>query len=381
MMANHTSERGLSVVVPSWNGRALLEKFLSGVVAAAAAFEAACRAPTEVLVADDASSDDTLAWLVARFPQVRFEASPEASGQGFAPTANRGIAAARYRLVYLVNNDVALEPASLPPLAAHFEDPCVFAVASQVYDYTTGVLRGAGQLGEFRRGFLSIHRRYFVQRSATGDQRDSSGPVRAEDERKIKGALAPDTPTEPWLTLYASGGSSMFDREKFLALGGFDELFAPFGWEDVEVSLRAWKHGYEVRYEPRSAVWHQFSSTIAPQFARRHVRAIYERNRLFAHWLHLDTPTQAAAHVFFLLLKLLASPFVGRWETWSATAQALARWGAVRARREKRRAPESRNFGTGQRALRDILAQLADQFRRPEAQPLTPRTAPVRRHP
>src|SRR5213593_546577 len=158
MIPHQTSQPGLSIVIPSWNGRALLEKFLPTVVDAAAAFEAACRQPCEIIVADDAS-----AWLAAQFPDARFECSGERAGPvGFAPTVNRGVRAARYALVYVVNNDVALEPATLPPLAAHFVAPRVFAVTSQVYDYDTGVLSGAAQLGEFRRGFFGIHRRYFV---------------------------------------------------------------------------------------------------------------------------------------------------------------------------------------------------------------------------
>ena len=154
MIPEQTSQPGLSIVIPSWNGRALLEKFLPTVVDAAAAVEAACRQPSEVVIADDASSDDTRVWLAAQFPHARFECSGERAGPvGFAPTANRGVRAARYALVYVVNNDVALDPTTLPPLAAHFVTPRVFAVASQVYDYDTGVLSGAGQLGEFRRGF------------------------------------------------------------------------------------------------------------------------------------------------------------------------------------------------------------------------------------
>src|SRR5207253_6353341 len=115
--------------------------------------------PCEIIVADDANEDDTRAWLAAQFPDARFECSGERAGPvGFAPTANRGVRAARYALVYVVNNDVALDRTTLPPLAAHFVAPRVFAVASQVYDCDTGVLSGAGQLGEFRRGFLGIHR-------------------------------------------------------------------------------------------------------------------------------------------------------------------------------------------------------------------------------
>jgi GT2 family glycosyltransferase len=341
------TEPGLSIVIPSWNGRALLERFLPSVLVAAASYESACQRPWEIVVADDASADGSCAWLASRFPRVRLEPGRERAG--FAPTANRGVRAARYALVYLVNNDVALDRETLPPLAAHFDvpsktSPAVFAVASQVYDYDTGTLSGAGQLGEFRRGFIGIHRRYFVP----------------EPDRSLN---------RPWLTLFATGGSSMFDRRKFLGLGGFDESFAPFGWEDVELSLRAWKQGFEVHYEPRSAVWHQFSSTIKPAFARRHVRTIYERNRLLSHWYHLDTRAEASAHGAFLALKLLAATFNGHWELWPASVRALRRWGDVRTRR--------RALGLLRQAtLRDVLNRVAAELGRPGAKLLDGDSAP-----
>ena len=111
----------------------------------------------------------------------------------------------------------------------------------------------------------------------------------------------------PLVTIFATGGSSLFDRAKFLALGGLNEMLAPYGWEDVELSLRAWKQGFEIRYEPRSAIWHQFSSTIGARVSRRRVSAAYERNRLLMHWLHLDTRGQAASHALGLAGKLAAA--------------------------------------------------------------------------
>jgi GT2 family glycosyltransferase len=340
------SEPGLSIVIPSWNGRALLERYLPSVVSAAAAFERACRQGTEIVVADDASDDGTGAWLASHFPGVRVE--PGAARAGFAPTANRGVQAARYALVYLVNNDVALDASTLPPLAAHFGavggSSRVFAVASQVYDYDTGKLSGAGQLGDFRRGFIGIHRRYFVEESSAPQPR-------------------------PWLTLFATGGSSMFDRRIFLGLGGFDESFAPFGWEDVELSLRAWKRGFEVHYEPGSAVWHQFSSTITPAYSRRRVRTVYERNRLLAHWRHLDSPSEKAAHGAFLGLKLAASLVNGHWELWPATLRALSRRSEVRHRR---------GADSIEVPLHKVLKRVADELERPGAKPLREESAPVR---
>src|SRR5581483_11210751 len=218
--------------------------------------------------------------------------------QGFGPTANCGVRAARFRLVYLINNDVALTPATLAPLAEHFRDSPVFAVTGNAYDFASGVLSGAGQRGRFRRGFLSVHSRFFFP--------------------------SPAPQMEPLSTVYATGGSSLFDRDKFLALGGFEEMLAPYGWEDVELSLRAWKQGYEIRYEPRSAIWHQFSSTIGSRVSRRRATAVYDRNRLLTHWLHFDTSGQRIAHAAGVSVKLLTRSLCGRFEYWDSFARALS---------------------------------------------------------
>jgi len=343
MTSNQKAETGLSIVISNWNGRSLLERFLPSVVASTAAFEGTCQWPSEIVIADDASEDGTRAWLAAQFPRVRCESSPLRSG---APaTANRGVRLARYPLVYVMNNDVALEPTTLPVLLEHFVGRRVFAVSSQVYDYNTGILCGGGQLGEFRRGFLGIHRRYFVP-SPSGGQ-------------------------DPWLTLWAASAYTLYDREKFLALGGFDELFTPYGWEDVELSLRAWKQGFELHYEPRSVVWHRLSSTMGPRYPRRKLRALNERGRLLTHWLHLDTPAQVTQHSLFLLLKLLAAMFVGGWDTWSATAQAVRRWDEIKARRQALRAKQ-------QRTLDDVVNEMAKQLGRLGAKALNQTSAPVR---
>jgi GT2 family glycosyltransferase len=337
------SELGLSIVIPNWNGRALLEKFLPAVAESARAFENDSRQPAEILVADDASTDESEIWVRAHYPAVRFESN--ASRRGFAPTANRGVRSTRFRLVYLVNNDVALTPATLPPLAEHFLDSSVFAVTGNAYDFASGVLSGAGQRGRFRRGFLSVHSRFFVP---------SPGPQMG-----------------PLFTVYATGGSSLFDRDKFLALGGFEEMFAPYGWEDVELSLRAWKQGYEIRYEPRSAIWHQFSSTIGSRVSRRRATAIYDRNRLLTHWLHLDRSGERMAHAAGVAVKLLTKSLTGRFEYWSSFTQALSLRKQVRARRDELQK-------TQRRTLAEVLDTIEKQMSRPEVRPLDGSSAPVR---
>jgi GT2 family glycosyltransferase len=335
------SAAGLSIVVTNWNGRALLEKFLPTVIEAARGFERACRQPTEILIADDASTDDSECWLRAHWLGVRFERSP--CQLGFAPTANRGVRASRFSLVYLVNNDVAMTAETLPPLAAHFGEANVLAATGNAYDLASGVLRGAGQRGRFRRGFLGVHSRFFVPSPA---------------------ALMP-----PLITLYATGGSSLFDRDKLLALGGFEEMLAPYGWEDVELSLRAWKQGLEIRYEPRSAIWHQFSSTIGAHVPRRRATETYERNRFLAHWLHLDRFGQKASHGLGLAVKLLTSSLSGHTEYWRAFVHALAFRDKVNGRRAELRR-------TQRRTLAEVVQQIDEQMSRPEVRALNDSSAP-----
>ena len=65
-----------SVVIPNWNGRDLLEKYIPSVVAAMAGHP-----DNEIIVVDNASSDDSVAFLAASFPQVRVVALPKNLGR------------------------------------------------------------------------------------------------------------------------------------------------------------------------------------------------------------------------------------------------------------------------------------------------------------
>jgi hypothetical protein len=56
--------------------------------------------------------------------------------------------------------------------------------------------------------------------------------------------------------LYGCGGATAWDRKRFLMLGGFDSLYFPGYWEDVDLSWRGWKRGWRCLYEPRSVVYH-----------------------------------------------------------------------------------------------------------------------------
>ena len=332
----------VSIVIPNWNGLHLLKQFLSSVISAANNYSSSNKAQTEIVVVDDASTDASVEWLI----QSGFQIVGDYSGGdvfsrqsdmedkrlilrlirneknlGFGSACNCGIAAARNGLIFLLNNDVKLSETAIEPLVQNFADQSVFAVHCRVYDLRTGRECGSGKLGSFSRGFLRVHRSYTVSEVAAGSL--------------------------DLISIFAGGGSSMYDRNKFMEIGGFDELFAPFYWEDVELSYRAWKRGYRVKYEPRSIAYHMISSTIGGLAARRTAR-IQDRNRLIFNWIHLHDPAMLAKNFLWVAVLGITAPLRMRFGFLASLIEATARIGRIR----KRRAGEKR---AAQRTDREIL--------------------------
>ena len=96
-----------------------------------------------------------------------------------------------------------------------------------------------------------------------------------------------------------------FRREEFLTLGGFDPLFSPFYWEDVDLSYRARKRGRRIVQVEDARVDHDHGRTIGARFSRAEVATVYERNRLLFTWKNLTDPGLWRAHLAALPAKTL----------------------------------------------------------------------------
>jgi GT2 family glycosyltransferase len=330
--------RGVSVVIPTWNGRDLLERFLPSVIAAAAGYRNSTGAAVEILVVDDGSRDDSVAWLHerARDADAAIRVVRHEQNLGFGAACNRGVAAARYPYVLLLNNDVALDVDAIARLAARFDTAVafepfdklragpLFAVHCHVLDFDTNAEAGVGQIGAFSRGFIRVHESY-----------------------RAAGAVTAMLPS-----MFASGGSSMVDRDRFLELGGFDPLFAPFYFEDVELSYRAWKRGLTIAYAPDAIARHRFSSTIGNR-RRREIRRISQRNRLFLNWIHLHDIPWTAQHIVSVCVLFVTTPLTFRFDFSRGVIDALRRLPEVRARRRKERE-------LARRTDRDVMSIFSD---------------------
>lgn len=257
-----------SIVILNWNGRDLLAQGLPSIV------EAVRRdgRPHEILVVDNGSSDGSREYIHASFPQVRLLELPE--NLGFARGNNAGVRAARHDIVVLLNNDMVVDPGFLRPLLDGF-GPDTFAVSSLIHHQDPSTRREETGMttAVFRRGFID-----FAHRDV--------------DEQEL---LRPCYPA-----FWAGGGSSAFHRERFLMLGGFQEIFSPAYVEDTDLSFRAWKAGWEVLFAPGSIVYHKHRATSSRRFAPAELQTLIQRNQFLFLWKNIQSWPLLLAHSTFL---------------------------------------------------------------------------------
>ncbi|HWZ30422.1 MAG TPA: glycosyltransferase [Bryobacteraceae bacterium] len=253
-----------SIVIPNWNGRGLLAKYLPSVIAAAE------RCPgSEVIVVDNGSTDDSVQFLLENFSKVRLIALDE--NLGFGGGSNEGFKHAVNEVVVLLNSDMRVEPDFLQPLLDGFTDDRVFAVACQIFfsdpnkkREETGLTEGWWQQGSLRVG------------------------------HRIEPGIR-----ELYPCFYGGGGSCAFDRQKFLDLGGFDKLLAPFYLEDTDLGYMAWKRGWKVLYQPASVVYHEHRGTIGRRFSDAYIQGVLKKNFLLFTWKNIHECRRLTAHFFF----------------------------------------------------------------------------------
>ena len=75
--------------------------------------------------------------------------------------------------------------------------------------------------------------------------------------------IEPGISSKTHISAWLSGGSSIIRRSEFLRLGGFDAVYEPFYFEDLDLGLRAWRSGYKLLWEPAAVVEHQHESTMS----------------------------------------------------------------------------------------------------------------------
>lgn len=292
----------ISIIIPNYNGEEILQKNLPKVLASVIDYK---KGNVEIIIPDDPSTD-TSPEIIKHFIQSIKEkhiigktcSNREKANSGFSKNVNRGVALATGDILILLNSDVAPHKNFLEPLLKHFEDQKVFGVGCMDESIEEGstVLRGRG-IASWQRGFL-MH---------------SAGKLDKTN------------------TFWISCGSGAFRKSIWDKLGGLNELYNPFYWEDVDLSYRAVKAGYTVLFEPKSKVIHEHEEgAINKNYSNYNKIKIVFRNQFTFIWINITDQDLLMSHILWLpyhtlkaLLRMDKAYFWGLWHAFLRLPQIM----------------------------------------------------------
>ena len=255
-----------SLLILNYNGIDIIKKCLSTIMQ----LPDIQNETHEVIFIDNASDDDSVQYVEDNYPSVKILNMPE---NKFIFALNDGILVAKNDIVVFLNNDIYVKNDFITPLLKHFDDPSIFAVTSRIIEANSGREQGSRKKGLYSKGM--IHYMPLPHINKITD------------------------------TFFAVGGQSAFDKNKLLEIGCLDELFYPMYHEDIDLSYRAWKRGWKIKYEPESVIYHLGGMTSKKVFTRRELRTIIEKNKFLLVWKNITDLPLLVQHLFWLPLRLL----------------------------------------------------------------------------
>ncbi|MGE3741341.1 MAG: glycosyltransferase family 2 protein [Geminicoccaceae bacterium] len=217
----------VAVMVLNWNRRELLRACLKSVFAST-------WADLEVLVTDCGSTDGSADLVAAEFPTARLLRLPR--NLGAAGGRNASIVWARRHLpcdwCFLIDNDTTLAQDCIDQLVA---------VGGQ--DDRIGIVTAKAFCSKGDDRLLAAGGMAFNAYTGAAWDVARGEPDRGQHDRQVDVQACP--------------GYAMFVRTSILdGVGMFDEGFNPYGWEDVDFSLRVRRHGFRITYAPSAVVYH-----------------------------------------------------------------------------------------------------------------------------
>jgi GT2 family glycosyltransferase len=222
-----------AIVILNWNGKSFLEQFLPGVIAHSPSF-------AEVIVADNASTDDSVAWLKQHHPGIRI--IQNAANGGFAKGYNDALALVDAEYFILLNSDIEVTPGWLEPLITMLDNnPDVAACQPKLRAFhNREEFEYAGAAGGFidKWGYPFCRGRIFDSYEKDLGQYDDACEI-----------------------AWATGACLVIRSADWKRVQGLDpDFFAHM--EEIDICWRLRNFGRKILYVPGSVVYHVGGGTL-----------------------------------------------------------------------------------------------------------------------
>ena len=253
----------LSIIIPNFNGKKFLKTCLDSIEKQNYLFY-------DVIIIDNASSDGSVEYIKENYPKLTLIQNKK--NLGFAAAVNQGIKISSSQYIFLLNNDVELEPDCILNLLKCVEkDENIFAVSSKMIQ-----CNNKGKMDD------------------AGDEYTILGWT-----RKVGDGKSPDLYTAERETFSACAGAAIYKKSILDKIGYFDENFFAY-MEDVDISYRARIWGYKCVYCPDAVVYHFGSGTSGSKYNEFKIR-LAARNNVYVPYKNMPWP-QLAVNLVFLLV-------------------------------------------------------------------------------
>lgn len=229
-----------SVIIPVYNGLFFLEKLSESIV------ENTDMNQCEVIIVDDASDKEDMSGLYSKLEKTGwFKVVRNSKNLGFGASNNAGVKQASGEYLYLLNSDTLV-------LKGWIENSLAF--------FDNGMeLFGIENIGAVQSKIILPKENSFVTQTC-GSIFDAQGwPIYKFNDLSINDPRV----NNPFLCDSFMGCGVMIKKEIFDDVGGFDECFGKYYYEDTDLSLRISQNGYKIAYNPSSAVVHFHGMTTS----------------------------------------------------------------------------------------------------------------------
>lgn len=258
----------VSFFVLNYNGAQLLPECLPSILRSTVN----TKYKTQLLVIDNQSTDSSLEVLRNQFPDIPV-LSPKKNR--YLCSFNEYVFTDRSDVVVLMNNDIKVEEDFLDPLVQLFEKKDdAFMASSLCWDFSKKGYEG---------GLSVLIKKYGWWGTC------SVNPF-SFDHFPYTASI---------------GACIAFRRDRFVELGGYDDLFLPGTLEDLDICYRGWREGWKGYFVKESVIYHKGQATFKEKFGAAKIRELATRNTFLFTWKNVHDPRLLLEHFVWIPARLL----------------------------------------------------------------------------